>query len=183
MSTKQLRGRIASPFQFRLRTMLLMVTLCGALCAIMHAVGPIWSAIFCFFTLLVASHVAGNAIGTRLRDGATVSAVLDAEERPNFVAPSPGPSPAKHLALRVPLGRWIAVLTVIGVAGAGSIGAKFFAASTGPAAWAVGTVSSALLGGFATFLASSFLFVGLAAAWQAHSGKSAIASMPDVPGA
>jgi len=165
------KRRIGGAFQFRLRTMLLAVTLCGAACAVMNAIGPVWSVVFCFLILLAAMHVLGNAIGTRLRDDATANAAIHAEDRPNCPTTLPVPVHAKLLALRAPLGKWIAVLTAMGVASGGTLGEILFFGKAAPAALVVGTISSAVLGGFATFLAGSFLRVGLSALWQAHCGK------------
>jgi hypothetical protein len=166
--------RIGGTFQFRLRTMLLTVTLCGAACAVAQAIGPLLSVVFGLFFLLVALHVVGNAIGTKLREEATANAELYATERPNFPMLIEGPPRAKPLALRTPLGRWIAAATIIGLAGGGSLGETLFFGNASPSALVVGTISSAVIGGFVAFLASSFLSVGIAAAWQAHCDKPAM---------
>jgi hypothetical protein len=165
------KRRIGGAFQFRLRTMLLTVTLCGAACALMNAVGPVWSVIFCFFILLAAMHVLGNAIGTRLRDDATASAAVNTDERPNCPPSAFAPECAKQLAQHGPLGRWIGVLTAIGLMAGGTLGGILYSGRATPAAATVGTISSAVLGGFAAFLAGSFFRVGFSALWQAHRGR------------
>lgn len=180
MATTNSNERLRGVVQFRLRTVMLSVTLCGAGFALMNAVGPVWSAI-CFFTLLlIALHVVGNALGTRLREEALADAELENEERPVCRMPPPTLArPAKRLALHTPLGRWIAVVTTIGIVGGGTLGEIFFTGHATQAALVVGTVSSAVLGGFAAFLASSFLRVGFSAIRQAHCDKPAVASPRD----
>ena len=163
--------RTGGAFRFRLRTMLLAVTLCGVACAVMQAVGPAWSAILGFGLLLVAMHVLGNAIGTRLRDDATADAACDTDERPRHPASFRRPVRSKELARRAPLGRWIVLVTAIGVAGGGTLGEIFLFGNSARTAVAVGTISSAVIGGFAAFLTSSFLCVGASALWQAHCDK------------
>jgi hypothetical protein len=165
------KRRPGGAFQFRLRTMLLMVTLCGAACAVMHAIGPVWSAILCFMLLLAAMHVLGNAIGTRLRDDATANAATDARDRPNCPPAVLAPTHVKRLAQRAPLGRWIGVLSAVGLVAGGTLGGLLFSGQVTPAGAVVGTMSSAVLGGFAAFLAGSFLRVGFSALWQAHCDK------------
>ena len=164
---RRLRGRA----KFRLRTMLLVVTLCGAALALMNAIGPLWSAIFFFAMLLVSAHIVGNAIGNRLRDQATADAALDAEQRPHFATVAAPPRPAKRLAIHAPLGKAIAVLTLLGAVGGGALGKILFSGHATHAALVVGTISAGVLGGFAAFCTSSFFRVSLAAAWQAHFEK------------
>jgi hypothetical protein len=174
--------RIGGAFQFRLRTLLLTVTLCGAACALMHAIGPVWSVGCSFLLLLATLHVVGNAIGTRLRDDATANAAIEAADRPNCPPPLSIAAPAhsKRLAQRAPLGRWIGMLTVVGLAAGGTLGEILYSGRVTPAGVIVGTISSAVLGGFAAFLAGSFLRVGFSAAWQAHCGNPAAAPMHDI---
>jgi len=174
------KRRPGGGFQFRLRTMLLTVTLCGAACALMQSIGPVWSAIFCFSVLLAALHVLGNAIGTRLRDDATADATAQAEDRPASPPTKLAAAHPKRLAQRAPLGRWVGVLTAIGLAFGGAVGGLLFSGHATQAGTVVGIISSAVLGGFAAFLAGSFLRVGLSALWQAHCEKPVVARVQDV---
>jgi hypothetical protein len=171
---------LGGPFQFRLRTMLLTVKICGTACALMIAIGPAWSAIFCFLVLLAALHVVGNALGARLRDEAAANAAIDDADRPDLPAWTFAPRHPKRLAQHAPLGRWIGVLTAMGFVASGTLGEILFSARATPAGTIVGTLSSAVLGGFAAFLAGSFLRVGLSAAWQAHCDKPAAPAMHDL---
>ena len=57
--------------QFCLRTLLGGVTLCGGLFALMAALGPVWSGVLILSLSLVAAHVIGNSLGSRLRDAAS----------------------------------------------------------------------------------------------------------------
>jgi hypothetical protein len=105
----------------------------------------------------VAMHVAGNAIGTRLRDeadrglarsrgGATGTRALP-EARPT------------RLEQRQSLGRLVPVSAGIGAVCGGAIGATALWALTAcsPAGAALGGVSSAVIGGLFGFLAASFV--------------------------
>ncbi|HEX3999686.1 MAG TPA: hypothetical protein VHX65_14125 [Pirellulales bacterium] len=166
--------------QFRLRTMLLAVTACGACLAMMHVIGPVWSAILCILLLLAAGHVVGNVLGNRLRDEATAAASQNVGGRPVCSAVAIRPKPAKKLAVRAPLGRWISVLTLIGAVGGGTLGEVLFSGHAMHAALIVGSVSAAVIGGFAAFLAGSFFSVGLSAAWQAHCDKPAVPPIQDL---
>src|SRR5436190_13783174 len=56
------------PPQFGLRTLLLLVAACGVLLALRQWLDPIAVAAIAFLALCVFCHVAGNAIGTRLRE-------------------------------------------------------------------------------------------------------------------
>lgn len=170
------KRRISGTLQFRLRTLMLVVTACGAALAVMNAIGPVWSAIAIFFALLVMLHVVGNALGTRLREEATANAALESDPPPVFPAENFAPPPAKRLALHKPLGWGIAVVTAIGVLGGGTLGEILFTGHATHAGLIVGTISAGILGGFAAFVASSFLRVGLAALWQAHCDKPAPAT-------
>ena len=58
------------PPRFTLRTMLLAVTALGCLFGLMSALGTVWSVAILMFGCLLAGHVLGNSLGTRLRDGA-----------------------------------------------------------------------------------------------------------------
>ena len=106
----------------------------------------------------VAMHVAGNAIGTRLRDSTdrdlsrvalrrTTAPVLPAPPRPSL------------LEQRESLGRLVPVSAAIGAACGGVCGATALAtlASSSLAGAALGGVSSAVIGGLLGFLGASFV--------------------------
>ncbi len=54
--------------QFRLRTLFLVVTYLAVVFALMGVIGPIASTALLLLLAMIALHVAGNALGTRLRD-------------------------------------------------------------------------------------------------------------------
>jgi len=163
--------RLRRSLRFRLRTLLLAVTLCGAALAVMNAIGPAWSAVLCILCLLATAHVVGNVVGTRLREEATEIAARGSDDRPTFPPVAARPARAKQLSLHSPLGRWIFLLATLGVVGGGTLGEMLFFGHASPKAVIVGTISSAVIGGFVVFLAVSFLAVGLSALWQAHFDK------------
>lgn len=105
----------------------------------------------------VAMHVAGNAIGTRLRETADrdLSRVRRLGESPPLIPPlRPG-----RLEQRESLGRLVPVSAGIGAACGGITGATALASLTSSslAGAALGGVSSAVIGGLLGFLGASFV--------------------------
>jgi hypothetical protein len=105
----------------------------------------------------VAVHVAGNALGTRLRDGTD----LELSRRPRRAAPGPLPAPAPpaQLQRRSSLGGLVPVSAAIGGAAGGVAGSAALVCLVGstPAGAVLGGLSSAVIGGFIGFLAASFV--------------------------
>jgi hypothetical protein len=104
----------------------------------------------------VAMHVAGNAIGTRLRDEAD----RDLARSRNGAAPTtsiPAARPTR-LEQRQSLGKLVPVSAGIGAVCGGAIGATALWSLTAcsPAGAALGGVSSAVIGGLFGFLGASF---------------------------
>ena len=62
------------PAQFGLTSLLLAMAAISALLAVMNSVGGVWSLIILLSLALVGAHVAGNALGTTLRDQASPEA-------------------------------------------------------------------------------------------------------------
>ncbi|HEV3417159.1 MAG TPA: hypothetical protein VG056_10110 [Pirellulales bacterium] len=127
---------------------------------LMREIGPLASVGLCFLLLLVLLHVAGNAIGTALRDEASRD-IESNEMAPLLRAPAPlqiANSPSR-LRERTPLGWSVFVLTALGAALGGSLSSLAYAYWTdvNAAGLIVGAVSSAIVGGFFGFLSSSFL--------------------------
>jgi hypothetical protein len=160
------------PPQFGLKTLLAVVAACGALLALRQWIDPIAIAAIAFLALSVFCHVAGNCLGTRLREiGDNRDPSRDdmplarASPRPHDFAP------VTHLGRRHSLGWMIVVASSIGMA-SGAIGGGLwtFAASRGqPEALniAVGIVAFAVLGGLAAFATVAFAQVLCGALWQA----------------
>jgi hypothetical protein len=100
-------------------------------------------------------HVAGNAIGTGLRDAAD-RRLERVPGQPLTAVPRPAPS---HLERHTSLGRLVPISAGIGAACGGVVGTTalvVFAAASLPGA-VLGGLSSAVIGGLLGFLAASFV--------------------------
>lgn len=106
----------------------------------------------------VAMHVAGNAIGTRLRDATDDDL---ARRRPGRREPPAALPPARpnHLERRSTLGRLVPVSAAIGGACGGAAGVACLITMTrsSPAGAILGGLSSAVIGGLLGFLGASFV--------------------------
>jgi hypothetical protein len=140
----------------------------------MTAVGGTWSIAILLFVCLVAGHVIGNSLGTRLRDGAPRhEKILHVPFESQTSAQHFSDSQGSGLSRRSRLSRVTAVMT-FGGASAGAFCGTGLAAiypEAGAPAVALGVVSSAVLGGFVGFLSSSFLSVMLTA-WREALAQS-----------
>jgi hypothetical protein len=165
--------RSLRPPQFGLRALLLLVAACGVLFALGRWLDPIAVAALAFLAISVFFHVAGNAIGTRLREIGDSPAIV-ADEVLTARRPEPRPqdfAPATQLGQRRSLGWMIVVASSVGVT-TGAIGGGLwtFVASRGEAELlniAVGVVAFAVLGGIGAFATFAFGQVLLGALWQA----------------
>lgn len=104
----------------------------------------------------IAAHVAGNALGTKLRDA--TDRHLATRRRPRTGVPF-APSAPVVLGARAPLGRLVPVSVGIGAACGGAAGAAALALLTQaslPGA-VIGGASSAVIGGLFGFLLASFV--------------------------
>lgn len=126
--------------------------------------------------LCVAAHVAGNAIGTRLRDQSLRTTLL---ERPETAARLEAShfAPATRLSKRHSLG-WIVIVVVVvsAMSGAGGGGWLLMQTLAEKATWAnltLGTVASGVLGGFFGFAVSTLLKVIVQANLEAWKDPSA----------
>lgn len=104
----------------------------------------------------VAMHVAGNAVGTRMREATDRDLARVPARRVMSAIPR---SPPSRLERRVSLGRLVPVSAGIGAACGGITGAVALATLTAssPAGAVLGGVSSAVIGGLFGFLAASFV--------------------------
>ena len=162
------------PPQFTLRTLLWLVTLLAVLFSLVNVVHPLVLTGLVLLVLLIAAHIAGNVIGTRLRemgDQPVTKEGLKVPPRPfdrhvdrnSFAPPS-------DLARRISLGRPILIVTAAGVLAGGSAGGLWGYLAAGADGWlniVVGAVAFGFLGGFGSFAAFSFTQVILGAWWQA----------------
>jgi hypothetical protein len=140
---------------------MLVVTGCCILFALMREVGPLASTALCLFLLLVVLHVAGNALGTALRDASSQEHALVHERAPfaeTRAAPRT-PSAPGRLRERTSLGRAVVILTALGAVLGGSLSSLAYAYWTDVHAGGliVGSISAAIVGGFLGFSTSSFL--------------------------
>ena len=155
--------------QYRLRSLFLMIAVLAVLFAVMGSIGPIASAALLLFLTMAGLHVAGNALGTTLRNEATDQFRWQDSTTAHAVASAGqlrSTARAPRLSEHTPLG-WIkfAFCVVGGLAG-GALGSLAFGQlSDSPSQLAVGVLSFAVLGGFFGFLGGSFLAI-LLRAWD-----------------
>ena len=147
--------------------------------------GP-WPWVIAFFTALIAAHVAGNSIGTRLRDTSEdVKRWKSAHAAAGSDEPAATPVPVAWEALdlppQTPLAwhdpaprrlNWV----IAGVAAASAVGGTAALASlagehAGWPAIAVGAVSCGVIGAWVALLASSFWTIARHA-WRHAQGKA-----------
>jgi hypothetical protein len=153
--------------QFHLRTLLGMIAAAGALFALLSAIGPIWSTVVVWASMLVAAHVLGNACGAKRTGDSPMS-------RPLL-------PPADRILLNIRAtclrdrqgpGLMMLVGIALGAIVGGLVGTSVLWAvyweqfGVGPVS--VGGASSAVVGGFLGFLAASFMNVA-SRAWQEAS--------------
>jgi len=169
------------PPQFGLRTLLLLVTGCGVLFALSRWLHPAAIAALAFLAVSIFFHVAGNALGTRLRQIGDLPDAPDSDQS-RVVRPSLAPqdfAPATQLGQRRSLGWTIIVASSVGVtSGAVGGGLWTFLTSRGHAGLfdvAIGVIAFAVLGGIAAFATTGFAQVLGGAIWQAMEASPAIA--------
>ena len=128
----------------------------------------------------VAMHVAGNAIGTRLREATDQDLAL----RRNAALPTSAPLPTSgptHLERRSSLGRLVPISAGIGAAcggTAGTLSLLWFTASS-PAGALLGGGSSAVVGGLLGFLGASFVEIVRASLRESLAAERAATRPPD----
>lgn len=159
--------------------MFIVTAALGALFAAMTAAGPVGGFALLLLVLAVVAHVAGNAIGCRLR---TIGTTRDAH------APRPSAerraeplrehqfAPASRLHSRTTISRTMIVFTVtgavlLGIAGSGTLMWLTWG-DVNLATVIVALGSSSILGGLLGFICSSFIQVAGGAWWQANCERS-----------
>ncbi len=156
--------------RFGLRKMFLAVTGASVLCALLVLTEGAWPLVIVVAASLVAAHVFGTLVGTRLRDTshemvlwrvanpAIDDDVPQAEAKPSASrrAALPPPTP---LANHGSVSRWPLWFVIAGAVLGLAIGGATIAMLAGPQlswpGWAVGTLSCGVLGTWAAFLGSS----------------------------
>ncbi len=101
--------------QFRLRTMLLVVACLSAAMASIHWLGLLWSSALIFVAVLAAAHMAGNSIGTQLRDRGSLYGRSPPEPPPALPPPVPGDLATPPLGKSTPLSHTAALTTLLGI--------------------------------------------------------------------
>ncbi|MCH7726903.1 MAG: hypothetical protein IH991_10530 [Planctomycetes bacterium] len=162
------------PPQFRLSTLLWVVAFLCAIFALMATVGPMAAWGLILLVLAVFAHVAGNSLGTKLRDNGDQTVTGDRKSgraslrrkiRRNEFAP------ATNLSERYSLGITTIIITGTGAILGVILGGGFLAlANLERLNWAsltVAGVASGVIGGLFGFLISGFVYVTLIAYFQA----------------
>jgi hypothetical protein len=171
-------GRPLKVPQFHLRTLLAVIAILAVLFSVMGTIGPMASAGLLLILTVVGLHVAGNALGTSLRDGAPQRvADCPANDRPEHRPASVHAGlPVSRLHEHTPPGWIIRATTLIGAGIGAWLGIIVFAEWTDGtgAGLVVGAVSLAVLGGFFGFLLGSFLKMSLLAWWQATRSSDSV---------
>src|SRR5262249_51800153 len=141
------QGSLLEPPRFSLRTLFLGVTACGCLLALMSVVGLLCSAAIGLFLCLLLAPVAGNSLGTNLRDGASRRSRNQIPQRSSVVGPTI--AAPERLTRRVGPGHIARMTTLAGtVAGAmlGGTGSARLYPEAPNSAVLLGIVSLAVLG-------------------------------------
>lgn len=165
------------PPQFGLRSLLVAMAVIGVLCALAQAVGLYSFLVLVFFLGLIAAHVVGNSLGTRLReetDRLAQSGALAADRPPASVIPS-ATLVRSRLAQRGQLPRALLGFALCGAGLGAAAGGLVIAAVCGELLTTCGillaVVSFGVLGGLGGFLVGSFYTVARGA-WNEAFGKT-----------
>ena len=170
------------PPQFRLRTMFWAVAAVGVILVLFQTAGPAVGTAILLFGMVLLAHVAGNAIGTKLRQngntpidylpGFASSIRVTQHRRPRRIEFAP----VTKLSLKTSIGRLIFVLAGFAAAGGAAWGAYFlFLIDDGPPRWAdvsLSIVSFGVLGGLWGFWLFSLAKVCWQALAQSHTTHS-----------
>lgn len=158
------------PPQFGLRTLLLLVTLCAVIFAAGQWLPPVWVGALILLALSIFAHVAGNAIGTRLREIGNRKDNRAFDMQPQAIR-EPRFAPATRLGQRQGLGWPILIATFVGILLGGTGGGLWTLLTARQqvpiAAVGLGVVAFAALGGILAFATVGFTQVLLGAVWQA----------------
>jgi hypothetical protein len=161
------------PPQFGLRTMLVVTTIIALVFFTWRVFGSLAAATEVLFLLAILAHVAGNAVGTQLRDQRPrrdVHAAPDGGRHPPLSAQAFAPK--SHLALRQRLGWMVPVIACLsGIAG-GAMGGGWLirmnAHQIDAGSMLLAYASCGVLGGIAGFLLYGFARVTFQAVREAH---------------
>lgn len=164
-------SRHLGPPQYGLRTLLLVVSTAAVLLGLWQWLSPIMFAAVLLLILSVIAHVAGNVIGSRLRDGKTKSTGgVHEPDRPQAISLRDHHfAPVTKLGRRHPLG-WVPLISavlgfLIGAVGGGIGTAILLARNFDWFAVAIAACAFGALGGFGGFLVVGFV-QALGEAWH-----------------
>lgn len=173
---EHLRPLPLGPPQFGLRTLLLVVSTAAVLLGLWQWLSPIYLAAIVFLLLSVMAHVAGNVIGSRLRDGKAVKIAAEDKHEHATLLMEHHFAPVTKLGHRQSLGWLPLAISVLGLLLGAAIGG-------GWTAWllrrdfdwfpvVVAACAFGALGAFGGFLLSGFC-KSLGEAWsEAANEKS-----------
>ena len=170
-----------SPPQFGLRTLLLGVSLCAVIFASFQWLSPLAIVGLIFLVICIAAHVAGNAIGTRLRENG--SRPLPPHDQPphsaRFRAVSTSEfAEATQLSRNSSLGWPQLIATAAGLLAGGiggGLGTVLLSRKYDETTIAIGCIAFGVLGGMAAFIGYSFVQV----AWNTISAAQKSADAPN----
>lgn len=165
------------PPQFGMRTLLTVVAGLCVVFAVWAAGGPVLAFVVILLLLAVIAHVAGNAIGTKLKENGNRRRA-EQNEQPNIIELSGDHyAPQTKLGEKSSLGLTIILSTALGfLAGAVGGGGLLTYLNWEKIIWpsiALAAVACGVLGGLAGFMMSSFIHVTVVAhlhAWR-HGRK------------
>lgn len=152
--------------RFRLWHLLAFVAALCALLAVLVSSTGMWATVFLLAALVISLHVAGTALGSRLRAHADQQRAWEAARRRTVVASSASTATSSISAAHSPLYgrrsslRWLR-LFVAGGALLGTLGGAVLLTftvghRTGAIGIAVGSISVGVIGGWLAFLGTSF---------------------------
>lgn len=166
------------PPRFRLRTLLVVLTLCCVLLAILPTLNPYGMFAVIMFVLTVLAHICGAKIGHQLREHGSRPLSGDSTttkgDRYRVVQPAEF-APTTRLSHRRRPGRLILVMSIAWAVLGGIGGAALLLVVNGERASVLnvstGAAAFAVLGAIWGFALASFLQEVLGALWEAHRLK------------
>lgn len=172
------------PPQFGLRTLLALVAAIGLLLALRHWLSPMAITALAFLAASIFCHVAGNAIGTRLRQIGDLPDSTHSVPDPRRQPKPQDFAPPTHLSQRSNLGWMIIIASSIG-ATIGAVGGGLWTFAVGHGRVGalnvvVGVIAFAILGGIAAFATFGFAQVLGGAIWQAIAASGSAGSQQDL---
>jgi len=162
-------------WQFSMRTLLIGVAGVAILCAIGNWIGAFWMSLTIWTLLMVVAHVGGLMISRRRPPQREVNELPPAHhlargaQVPVAATKDPG-----QLAYARPLSGWVRQCTIGGVilGAMGGLGGMWILRAGNAYGLSLGTASGAVLGGFFSFMAASFLAIAANAFGEAKEGDS-----------